>query len=266
MHPRIIINFAALPPQWTLDQALARAGASGFGRIGVPRHVVDAYGWHDGLELLRGSDADISYLIHRSLFTLERPERWSDEAARVKETIDAAVSLGAPIVYATTGTGGALEWEEAVARLVDASKPVVEHADSRGVKLLLETTNPQFADIDLLHTLADTVAVARETGFGVCFDVHASWTGSHLSETVRDALPSIGLVQISDYMPGERTVFRSAPGDGIIPIERIVGWVLDGGYDGPFDLELWGIKAENPIAEFERAAVWLSELLERLGA
>jgi sugar phosphate isomerase/epimerase len=261
--PRFVVNFAALPPDWQLDRAVAEVARGGLRRLGVTRHGLDAYGLEAGLDLLRGSGLETSYLLHRSLFSLERPELWAQETRSAQETIDSAVALDTPIVYATTGSGGGLEWEEAAARFVDALAPVAQHARAAGVQLLLETTNPQFADLDILHSLADTAAVARAAGVGICFDIHASWTASGLRETVAAALPDIGLVQVSEYVPGTRNLRRSVPGDGVIPFDRIIGWLLDGGFQGPFDLELWGIDAEDPIAEFRRASAWVGRLLDR---
>jgi sugar phosphate isomerase/epimerase len=58
------------------------------------------------------------------------------------------------------------------------------------------------------------------------------------------------------------------PGDGDIPIARILGIVLDAGYEGVFDLELIGdaIAAEGYDAGVPRAVERLGALLESLGA
>jgi sugar phosphate isomerase/epimerase len=90
-----------------------------------------------------------------------------------------------------------------------------------------------------------------------------------LKRLIRQALPITGLVQVSDYVLGDRcTPCRAVPGDGVIPIERLLGDVLDAGYEGVFDLELVGprIEAEGARAATLRAAENLSEILTRLGA
>jgi len=53
------------------------------------------------------------------------------------------------------------------------------------------------------------------------------------------------------------------PGDGDIPLRRIIGWLLDAGYRGVFDLELVGpaIEAEGYRGALERSCTYLSELL-----
>ena len=81
--------------------------------------------------------------------------------------------------------------------------------------------------------------------------------------------PIAGLVQISDYVLGDRaTPNRAVPGDGMVPNEWLVRELLDAGYAGMFDLELVGprIEAEGPRIASKRAAENLSELLTKLGA
>ena len=58
------------------------------------------------------------------------------------------------------------------------------------------------------------------------------------------------------------------PGDGVIPLERLLGDLLELGYEGVFDLELLGprIESEGNRAATKRAAERLSELLVKLGA
>jgi sugar phosphate isomerase/epimerase len=57
------------------------------------------------------------------------------------------------------------------------------------------------------------------------------------------------------------------PGDGAIPLERILGWILEAGFEGAFDLELIGprIDREGHVQAVRRAGDWLGETLVRLG-
>jgi sugar phosphate isomerase/epimerase len=57
------------------------------------------------------------------------------------------------------------------------------------------------------------------------------------------------------------------PGDGDIPIERLVSSILDTGYEGPFDIEVLGprIEEEGYRSAIARSAEFASEMLDRLG-
>ena len=121
----------------------------------------------------------------------------------------------------------------------------------------------------IAHTLADTIALAELAGIGLCIEWHACWMEAGLKTLLRQAIPRTGLVQVSDYVLGDRTApCRAVPGDGVIPLDRILGDVLDAGYEGVFDIELVGprIVAEGARAATQRAAQRVSEILTRLGA
>ncbi|MER3452759.1 MAG: hypothetical protein C4344_03560, partial [Acidimicrobiia bacterium] len=76
-------------------------------------------------------------------------------------------------------------------------------------------------------------------------------------------------VQLSDYVVGTlRTPDRAVPGDGHIPLGRIVGWLEAAGYRGVYDLELMGprIEAEGYDRAIPRAVERAGSILAAAGA
>ena len=74
-------------------------------------------------------------------------------------------------------------------------------------------------------------------------------------------------MQVSDFRVGTlATPDRLVPGDGDIPIARILGDVLAAGYTGLFDLELIGprIEDEGYDVAIPRAVDTLTAMLEDL--
>jgi sugar phosphate isomerase/epimerase len=190
-------------------------------------------------------------------------------AALLSATIEAAPSLGTSHVYMVTGARGALDWEASAARFAALIAPCRKQAEAQGLALSVETANLLNADIHIAHTLDDTIRLAELAGIGVTIDLGACWFEGDLAGKFRRALPLTRLVQVSDYVLGDRTTpCRAVPGDGAVPLERIIGLLLDLGYEGLFDLELSGprIEAEGHRAAFQRGAEALSELLVKLGA
>jgi sugar phosphate isomerase/epimerase len=192
-----------------------------------------------------------------------------DAAEILSRAIDAAAALGMANVYLVSGARGRLDWEGAAARFAELIAPCREHAAAHGVKLMVETANLLNADIHIAHTLDDTIRLAEIAEIGICIDLGACWFEGGLAEKFRRALPATGLVQVSDYVLGDRsTPCRAVPGDGVIPLERLLGQLLDLGYQGVFDIELTGprIMAEGHRDAFLRAAENLSKILAKLGA
>jgi sugar phosphate isomerase/epimerase len=183
--------------------------------------------------------------------------------------IEIAERLGAPLVVFTTGPAGSRTWEEAADAFAVAMEPLVAQARAAGVELVLEHTNSLRADVGFVHTLRDAVDLARRVDLGVCLEVNACWGERALGETIAGGIDRIRLVQVSDYAVGTTsTPDRLVPGDGDIPLGRILGLLVDAGYPGRFELELIGprIEAEGYERALTRSLTALTELLEAAGA
>ncbi|HKY89474.1 MAG TPA: TIM barrel protein, partial [Nevskiaceae bacterium] len=128
---------------------------------------------------------------------------------------------------------------------------------------------PLYADVHLAHSLRDTVTLAQMAGIGVCIDLFACWTEAGLRDSIERAVPRCAVIQVGDYVYGDRALpSRAVPGDGHIPLQRLIGWALDAGYAGAFDLELLGprIDREGHLAATARAAERVGAILQALGA
>ncbi|OBH56556.1 sugar phosphate isomerase/epimerase [Mycobacterium sp. E2479] len=195
----------------------------------------------------------------------------SAQAARdaLLEVIDAAAAVGARVVYLLSGGRGALTWPQAADRFTAMIAPCVERAKQAGVSLAIENASSLYADIHLAHTLRDTVALAEMSGLGICIDVFHCWAEGDVEAMVQQALPRTELIQLSDYVLGDRALpGRAVPGDGAIPLEAFIGQVLAGGYTHGFDLELIGprIESEGRLQSARRACGVVGAILDRLGA
>lgn len=171
-----------------------------------------------------------------------------------------AQRLAAPAIVFTTGPAGALEWDDAA----DAFAAAVIPQLPAPVKLCLEHTNSLRHDVSFVHTLRDAIDLARRLDIHVCMEINACWAERDLARTIADGIDRIGVVQVSDFAIGTlSTPNRLVPGDGDIPLARIIGQVLDAGYEGVFDLELVGpkIEEEGYASAIARSCAYLSDLL-----
>ena len=72
---------------------------------------------------------------------------------------------------------------------------------------------------------------------------------------------------MSDYVLGDRSVpGRAVPGDGAVPLERLIGDLLDAGYEGRFDVEVLGprIDAEGHVSAVNRSLAHMNTILTAL--
>lgn len=183
--------------------------------------------------------------------------------------IDAAADVGAHTVYMLTGGRGNLTWKQAAERFCALVAPCAARAKAAGVVLAIENASSLYADIHLAHTLRDTIALAEMSDLGICIDVFHCWAEGDFEALVQRALPRTALIQLSDYVLGDRALpGRAVPGDGAIPLEAFVAQTLAGGYPHGFDLELIGprIEQEGRTESARRACDVVGNMLHRLGA
>jgi sugar phosphate isomerase/epimerase len=185
------------------------------------------------------------------------------------QLIDIGAELGTRSIYLITGGRGSLSWEQAAESFAEAIAPCTAAARSSGIGLMIENAPVLYADIHIAHSLVDTIALAELADVGVCIELFFCWAEGNLKELFKRALPRCGLVQVSDYVLGDRSLpGRAVPGDGVIPLEALLRTMLDVGYTGAIDIELIGprIAAEGHRAATARAAAHIDSLLVKLGA
>jgi sugar phosphate isomerase/epimerase len=266
LHPRISLS-AISTFKWSLDEDLAFYADAGITNVGVSVAKLERTGWDTGTRRVADAGLRVTNLIGLGPFHLDEPDRWGEQRDRLRRALDTAETVGAECVVFTTGPAGRLTWEDAADALAAALEPVLADAHGRGIPFALEHTNSLRADVGFVHTLRDVVDLARRLGTGVCMEVNACWAERALAETVAAAVDTFRLVQVSDFAVGTlSTPNRLVPGDGDIPLERILGQVLGAGYAGCFDLELIGprIDAEGYAGAARRSIDRLGEMLQTL--
>jgi sugar phosphate isomerase/epimerase len=232
VHPRVCVSGIST---WnnTVEEDLAL-----YAEIGV--HTVGAALRKPDVERLAGSGLRVANVIALSPFRLDDRTSFEPGRSYVRDALQLAERLGAPHVVLTTGTAGALPWDAAADALADALDPVLDG------RVCIEHTNPLRVDVGFVHTLRDAIDLARRLDVGVCMELNACWAERDLAATVVDGIDRIAVVQVSDFAVGTlSTPNRLVPGDGDIPLARIIGQLLDAGYAGVFDLELIGPRIEE---------------------
>lgn len=214
-------------------------------------------------------DPHFSKLLQRSGYSVEAVYHLFAEETALNRVIDAAADVAAGTVYMLTGGRGDLTWPQAAERFCERVAPCLKRAQDAGVALAIENASSLYADLHIAHTLRDTVVLAEMSGLDICIDVFHCWAEGDVEEQLHRALPRTRLIQLSDYVLGDRSLpGRAVPGDGVIPIESFVAQTLQGGYRHGFDVELIGprIEEEGRLAAARRACAVVGSMLDSLGA
>lgn len=253
--------------RFSLEEDLEFWAASGIGRVGVSLRKLEAAGLERGARLVLAAGLEVTNLLGLG-FPLTERSRWPAHQDRLQHAVAAAAEMRAKCLVLTTGPAGAWSWEEAAEALEEALGPVLADARRQGVACALEHTNSLRVDVSFLHTLRDAVDLAERLGTGVCVECNACWAERGLAGTITRGIERFRLVQVSDYVVGTlSTPDRAVPGDGHIPLGRLLGQIAGAGYDGDFDLELIGprIESEGYASAVRRSVDALEALLAGLG-
>lgn len=271
MHPRACVS-AISTFRLSLPEDLAFWERHGIATVGVSVAKLGAFGWDEGTKLVASAcdrGLQVADLIGLGPFHLARPDRWEDQRERLSRAVEAAAQLAVPCVVFTTGPFAPLAWDEAADALEAALGPVLAEARARGVDFAIKHTNSLRVDVGFVHTLRDVVDLARRLDTGVCMEINACWAERDLAKTIRDGCDRIRLVQVSDFRVGTlASSQRLVPGDGDIPLRRIIAELVAAGYRGRFELELVGdaIVEEGYDEAIPRAVRNLDALLTEAGA
>jgi sugar phosphate isomerase/epimerase len=253
-NPRISVNSICSMKQ-SLQEDLALWSDLGIDNVGLISPKLEAAGW----------DASRKAVLDAKLLVSSMSAYRDD----IRESLPFTAAAGCDVLYTVSGSFGPVLWEEAAERFCKEMVPIVADAERHGVRLALEPTNPLRTDVSFVHTVRDAIDLARMAGIGIVVDLYSAWYERNLDELVRHNIDLVALVQIGDYKLGTFDIpNRCAIGDGDIPVERLLGSVLDAGYEGPFDLEILGprIEEEGYRAPIVRSVERASEILDRLGA
>src|SRR5215472_416949 len=182
MHDRISVNNLCFPGS-PLTVDIERWRSLGARRIGIQTAKMQAEGWDQYIELLRGSGFVVETIVHLNPNRFDAEAQIESFTKELLRTLAAGKVLSARTVYTTTGARGTLTWEETAQRFCSAVAPCAEEARRAGIDLLVESAPALYADLYFTHTLRDAVQLAEQAGVGVCFDIFSCWSEAQLRES-----------------------------------------------------------------------------------
>ncbi|MFK4870523.1 sugar phosphate isomerase/epimerase family protein [Novosphingobium sp. ZW T3_23] len=247
--------------QWPFERELALWRDMGVRHAGLLMNKI-ADDPKTKLAALDGVGIRISTLITAG-FQLADRSNWDATRAIHREMIDLVAAHEGHSIYFTTGRTIRCDWDEDCALFAEAVAPTVEHARRQGVIAAFEPSLRTSASF--CTTLSDAIEVAERTGLGIVSDFGNNWMERGLPKTLKRAMPHIALVQIGDIAISGRGG-RAHIGQGDLPLKRMMGDVLDAGYEGVFDLEVVpaDYAAETDEGELRAGIQAASDLLDAM--
>ena len=268
VHPRVSVS-EVCTLRSPLPDEIKLWNAVGIETVALSAHKLRRFGFGQAIELLRASLPRPSSLGSVLELDLTRPDDWVTRIdERIVPAIQAAEDLGAPVFVCTSGAAPGMLYGDAEAAFRRAHT-VLTNRLGRQVPLAVEHVNPLATDVGFVHDLRTALDLARSVGQGVCLEIVSCYQELGLLDTIAGGIDVIRTVQVADLpAQGASLSDRLVPGDGVLPIERIIGELLASGYHGAFELEYFGpaVEAEGYESALRRATAWLSRVLTAAGA
>ena len=270
IHPRIAISTIST---WRnpLEQDVALMRELGVGALGLISSKADGDPVGAGAAIsAAGLKASCVTAAVSGVSLIDLPDAEGSPTLRLlTPSFDLAAALGGVPCYFTSGpTPKRMPTDLAFDALVAALPPVVDYARAAGVRLALEHNHASTRQNGFVQSLRDGIELSQATGVDVCLELQNCWTERHLPAMFREHIGRFAVVQVSDYRIGETTQMnRRVLGDGDIPLEWMLGLLLDAGFPGYFEIETLGpaIEAEGYAPALARSVAWLNERLIRWG-
>ncbi len=235
---------------WKLTEAVDQ-----YAKVGVKGVSV----WQDsGLELgpaksgnlIRENGMEVVSYVRGGFFPHSLKGKREKAITDNKKMIDEAAELGAPMLVLVCGAEPDQVLEESRKQIQGGIESLIEHASQRKVELTIEPLHPMYADtrsaINTLQQANEMAEAIASEWVGVAVDVYHLWWDPDLKNQIYRCQENgnLSAFHICDWnVPtNDMLLDRGLMGEGCIPLARIKKWVMDSGFKGYHEVEIFSEK------------------------
>jgi sugar phosphate isomerase/epimerase len=249
-HPRLSINQATIKYA-SLEVALDVVADAGVSSIGLWREPVAEVGLTSAVRMVADSGLRVSSLCRGGFFTMTEGPARRDSIGENQRAIDETAALGAPTLVLVAGglPAGSRDLAGARERVRDAIGELAPYAASAGISLAIEPLHPMYAsDRAVVSTLGQALDIAQQFPpdvVGVVVDTFHVWWDPDVLQQIARAQGHIASYQVCDWatpLPDDVLLARHYPGDGSIDFAPLTRAVLEAGYTGDIEVEIFNQK------------------------
>ena len=240
--PQLAVN-QVTTYRWSLEQDLENYRQAGVRGIGIWRKKVYECGEDDAIEALADSGLPVTSVSFAGGFTGSLGYAFEEAIADSMDVIRLASMVNAQCVLVATGSKWRHIKSNAVRLMDDGLKRLGDMAADLGVKIALHpmcsSAPDQFSLLDNLDETLDAIDRCNHTAVGLAFSSYHHFGEPDVLNRLSEISHLVTSVQLSDYRKSSQPCDRSPIGDGEIPLGGMVRILIENGYNGPFELDLW---------------------------
>ena len=258
-----VSQFTTTP--WSFEQDVENYARLGVDAIEVCEFKLDEDRFAEQLALVGERGLYISSVQPsvRTLFPSRmqpEPKDLHERTARFRRTIERVGPLarGVPFVCNTgpPPEGNVREVFEAAAR---EYRPLADFAREYGVSIALEPLNPVLMNVETaiwtVEQAMRVVAAVDRPNFGVCVDTWNVWQNPEVERAIKACGDRIFVVQVGDWKKPRSFADRHVVGQGYIPHTHLLRAIHEGGYRGPYMLEIFSDDVPDSLWDADLSGV-----------
>ncbi len=235
--------------RWSFEEDVVEFSQAGFDGIGVWRSKVSDIGEDAAAAILESRGLVCSNLLWAGGFTGSDGCSFRDSVQDAVEAIRTAARLKCDCLVLYSGAWGGHTKSHAYRLVTNALNQILPFAEEFGVSLAIEPMHPGCGgEWTFLESVEETLSLMdpiESPLLGLVLDTYHFGISEPNFELLKDIAHRVAIVHLGDGVcepDGEQD--RCQLGDGVIPINKIVATLIEGGYDGFLDVELIGESVE----------------------
>ena len=230
--------------RWSLLETVTSFLRMGIDTIGIWQPKLSEFGEERGIELIKESGLKVSSLSWVGGFTGSHGHSYLDALDDAHDALQIAAELQAESLVIISGSRSGHLMNHSRRLVYEAMNSLGDEAERLGVSLAIQPMHRFFAEEwTFLTTLKETFQILDEChsdSVGIALDLYHMWQDPFLLELIENRSDRIKLVQVADWnTPVLSELDRYLPGDGIIPLEEILGRIHQSSYSGFYETNIW---------------------------
>lgn len=235
--------------RWSFEQDVAKYQAAQIPAIGVWRQKLADFGEQDGIRLLSESGLEVSNLLWAGGFTGSDGRSYADSLKDAGDAIRLAHAMQAECLVVYSGGRNGHTQNHARRLFVSALRELLPMATDFEVTLAVEPMHPGCSgDWTFLSTVDESLALLDAVGspyIKLAFDTYHLGHDPQVLDHIRQLTGRIAVVHLGDgHGPPDRDQNRVRLGAGKLPLSEMIAAIESTGFDGHYDVELFGEEIE----------------------
>lgn len=261
-----ISQFTTRP--WTFEQDVANYAALGVDAIEICEEKLDKQRFDYQMAMVKNHGLTVSAVqpLVRTFGTSQmqpEPKYLDERVSALRQSIERLAPFGRGCAFIlNTGAPEKGNVDGMVNMVIREIRQLAGFAANHHVRLALEPLNATSMNTEssiwTVKQALDIIDAVDSDNVGLCFDIWNSWQDAHVEEEIKRAGDRIFVLQVSDWRIPRSSMDRLIPGDGVVPIGRLLHAVDATGYAGACTVEIFSADVTDALYDTD-----LEEVIRR---